>query len=118
MTCFCLSAQAYHDHDTGKKQLNQLMTFLDTKGGSLKDGVGSGKGDTAFKAVRAKREADEAGKYLVSKYGRNAHITFIDKEYRKGVHYFETLRLRRYKILESAFKARVEIWLRDEQKYG
>ena len=91
------------------------MTFLDTKG--VKDSVGGGKGDTAFKAVRAKREADEAGKHLAPQYEHNAHVTFIDKEYRKGVHYFETLRLRRYKILESAFKARVIIWLRDERKY-
>lgn len=42
------------------------MTFLDTKG--AKDSVGGGKGDTAFKAVRAKREADEAGKHLAPQY--------------------------------------------------
>ncbi len=68
----------------GKRQLNQLMTFLD-KGGS-KDSMG-GRSDNALRAVRAKREADDA-----------------DKEYRKAVHWLETLRLRRAKILESAYK--------------
>ncbi|KAI0085663.1 hypothetical protein BDY19DRAFT_964989 [Irpex rosettiformis] len=68
----------------GKRQLNQLITFLD-KGGN-KD-VLSGRSDNALRAVRAKREADEA-----------------DKEYRKAVHWLETLRLRRAKILESAYK--------------
>ncbi|KAL5495565.1 hypothetical protein ACEPAI_1028 [Sanghuangporus weigelae] len=72
----------------GKRQLNQLMTFLDNKGGSLKEGVTGGKGDTAVRSVRAKREADEA-----------------DKEYRKGIHWLETLRLRRSKILEGAFQS-------------
>ena len=41
----------------GKRQLNQLMTFLD-KGGNLKDGSRS---DNALRTVRAKREADDAG---------------------------------------------------------
>ncbi|KAI0651503.1 hypothetical protein C8Q79DRAFT_39833 [Trametes meyenii] len=68
----------------GKKQLNQLMTFLD-KGGNIKDG---GRSDNALRSVRAKREADEA-----------------DKEYRKAVHWLETLRIRRVKILESGFKS-------------
>ncbi|TFK93518.1 RhoGAP-domain-containing protein [Polyporus arcularius HHB13444] len=63
----------------GKRQLNQLMTFLD------RDGTRS---DNALRQVRAKREADEA-----------------DKEYRKGVHWLETLRLRRVKIIESGFKS-------------
>ncbi|KAF8898486.1 hypothetical protein BD779DRAFT_1430902 [Infundibulicybe gibba] len=70
----------------GKKQLNQLIGFLD-KGGSVKDGIG-GRGDQALRTVRAKREADEA-----------------DKEYRKGVHWLETLRLRRTKILEAGYKS-------------
>lgn len=43
----------------GKRQLNQLMTFLD-KGGNLKDG---GRSDNALRTVRAKREADDAGTY-------------------------------------------------------
>ncbi|RPD58368.1 RhoGAP-domain-containing protein [Lentinus tigrinus ALCF2SS1-6] len=63
----------------GKRQLNQLMTFLD------RDGTRS---DNALRQVRAKREADEA-----------------DKEYRKGVHWLETLRLRRVKSIESGFKS-------------
>jgi hypothetical protein len=68
----------------GKKQLNQLITFLDK--GVAKDGLG-GRSDNALRSVRAKREAEEA-----------------DKEYRKGVHWLETLRLRRIKTLESGYK--------------
>ena len=41
----------------GKKQLNQLMTFLD-KGGNIKE---TGRSNDALRTVRAKREADEAG---------------------------------------------------------
>ncbi|THH12879.1 hypothetical protein EW146_g7284 [Bondarzewia mesenterica] len=69
----------------GKRQLNQLITFLD-KSGNMKEGlVGRGQ-DNALRSVRAKREADEA-----------------DKEYRKGVHWLETLRLRRVKTLEAGY---------------
>lgn len=32
---------------------------------------------------------------------------FLDREYRKGVHWLETLRLRRTKILESGYKVRL-----------
>ena len=39
----------------GKKQLNQLMTFLD------RDRDREGRSDNALRQVRAKREADEAG---------------------------------------------------------
>ncbi|PPQ64732.1 hypothetical protein CVT26_002676 [Gymnopilus dilepis] len=59
----------------GKKQLNQLIGgFLD-KGGSVKDG---GRESQALRTVH--------------------------REYRKGVHWLETLRLRRTKILESGYK--------------
>ncbi|EMD41588.1 hypothetical protein CERSUDRAFT_110164 [Gelatoporia subvermispora B] len=75
----------------GKRQLNQLKTFLD-KGGNLKDG---GKSDNALRTVKAKREADEA-----------------DKEYRKGVHFLETLRLRRVKIMESGYNS-LESFIRE-----
>ncbi|KAF9015462.1 hypothetical protein BDQ17DRAFT_1341106 [Cyathus striatus] len=70
----------------GKKQLNQLIGFLD-KSGSVKDSLG-GRENQALRTVRAKRDADEA-----------------DREYRKGVHWLETLRLRRTKILESGYKS-------------
>ena len=43
----------------GKKQLNQLIGFLD-KGGSGKDGLGN-RENSALRTVRAKRDADEAG---------------------------------------------------------
>ncbi|KAF7978859.1 hypothetical protein HWV62_44331 [Athelia sp. TMB] len=68
----------------GKKQLNQLITFLDKSG--TKDGLSGRPDSSALRAVRSKREAEEA-----------------DKEYRKGVHWLETLRLRRTKILEAAY---------------
>lgn len=70
----------------GKKQLNQLIGFLD-KGGSVKDSLGA-RENQAVRTVRAKREAEEA-----------------DRDYRKGVHWLETLRLRRTKILESGYKS-------------
>ncbi|PCH33303.1 RhoGAP-domain-containing protein [Wolfiporia cocos MD-104 SS10] len=73
---------AFH---SGKRQLNQLMTFLD-KGGNTRELAG--RSDNALRSVRAKRDAEEA-----------------DKEYRKGVHWLETLRLRRIKILESGYKS-------------
>ena len=44
----------------GKRQLNQLKTFLDARGGTVKEGLG-GRSDGALKSVRAKREAEEAG---------------------------------------------------------
>ncbi|KDQ54847.1 hypothetical protein JAAARDRAFT_181517 [Jaapia argillacea MUCL 33604] len=69
----------------GKKQLNQLMTFLD-KANTGKDGLPSRP--DALRTVKAKREADEA-----------------DKEYRRAVHWLETLRLRRTKILEGGYKS-------------
>lgn len=69
----------------GKKQLNQLITFLD-KGGNVRETLGVRSENHSLRAVRTKREADEA-----------------DKEYRKGVHWLETLRLRRIKILDNAY---------------
>ncbi|KAF9807083.1 hypothetical protein IEO21_08394 [Rhodonia placenta] len=75
-----------------KKGLNQLMTLLD-KGGNMKDFAG--RSDNALRSVRAKREADEA-----------------NKEYRKGVHWLETLRLRRVKMLESGYNS-VESFVRE-----
>ncbi|EGO28450.1 hypothetical protein SERLADRAFT_445900 [Serpula lacrymans var. lacrymans S7.9] len=78
----------------GKKQLNQLITFLD-KSGTVKESLGGRSENTALRTVRAKREADEA-----------------DKEYRKGVHWLETLRLRRTKILEGAYKS-LEMFVHD-----
>jgi len=54
------------DINTGKKQLNQLIGFLD-KGG--KDGLGGGgRENQAFRTARAKREADEAGMCLKNLY--------------------------------------------------
>jgi hypothetical protein len=47
------------DCPTGKKQFNQLMGLLDK--GATKEVLGGRSGDGALRAVRAKREADEAG---------------------------------------------------------
>ncbi|TCD68833.1 hypothetical protein EIP91_009700 [Steccherinum ochraceum] len=76
----------------GKKHMNQLMTFLDKN--NVKDTL-SGRSDTALRSVRAKREADDA-----------------DKEYRKAVHWLETLRIRRVKLLESGYNS-VEMFVRE-----
>jgi hypothetical protein len=46
---------------SGKKQLNQLITFLD-KSGTVKESLGVRSENSALRAVRAKREADEAGR--------------------------------------------------------
>ena len=43
----------------GKRQLNQLIGFLD-KSGAVKDSLG-GRENPAFRTARAKREAEEAG---------------------------------------------------------
>ncbi|KAF8058244.1 hypothetical protein FPV67DRAFT_1565725 [Lyophyllum atratum] len=74
----------------GKKQLNQLIGFLDKK-----DTLGGGRENQALRTVRTKRESDEA-----------------DREYRKGVHWLETLRLRRTKILEAGYKS-LEMFVED-----
>ncbi|KAF7306583.1 Glucosamine 6-phosphate N-acetyltransferase [Mycena indigotica] len=82
------SSTAFSDlAQQGKKQLNQLRGLLE-KSGTVKESLGSGKETHALKAVRAKRELEEA-----------------DKDYRNGVHWLETLRLRRFKILESGFRS-------------
>ena len=52
-------------HYLGKKQLNSLMTFLDNKGGNVKDGITGTKGDVAVRTVKAKRDADEAGQRAI-----------------------------------------------------
>ncbi|KAF8225789.1 RhoGAP-domain-containing protein [Tricholoma matsutake] len=81
------SSTAFSDlANQGKRQLNQLIGFLD-KGNSV-NSLGGNRENQAFRTVRTKREADEA-----------------DKEYRKGVHWLETLRLRRTKILEGGYKS-------------
>ena len=81
-----------------------MIGFLD-KGGVVKDGLG-GRENQAFKTVRAKRDADEAGRHSLPSCSacRWVTIALLDKEYRKGVHWLETLRLRRTKILENGYK--------------
>lgn len=53
-----LSVSFVSEFSTGKKHMNQLMTFLDKN--NVKDTL-SGRSDTALRSVRAKREAEEAG---------------------------------------------------------
>jgi len=62
------------------------MGFLE-KSGTVKENFGGGRENHALRTVRAKRELDEA-----------------DKEYRKGIHWLETLRLRKVKTLEGGYK--------------
>ena len=58
--CFFLKKKSIESSPiAGKKQLNQLIGFLD-KGG-VKDGL-SGRENQALKTVRAKRDLDEAGR--------------------------------------------------------
>jgi len=45
--------------------LNQLITFLD-KSGTVKESLGVRSENSALRAVRAKREADEAGMWRVN----------------------------------------------------
>ncbi|KAF9650726.1 hypothetical protein BDM02DRAFT_3164672 [Thelephora ganbajun] len=71
----------------GKKQLNQLITFLD-KGGA-KEALRGGSDKDPLRSVRAKREADEAGKKYV--------------QYRNAVHWCETLRLNREKTMQAGY---------------
>jgi hypothetical protein len=47
----------------GKKQLNQLI-------GGVKEGLGGRPVDSGLRAVRAKREADDAGKFALYTYYR------------------------------------------------
>jgi len=61
----------------GKKQLNNLI-----------GDVLSLREHQALRTVRTKREADDA-----------------DKEYRQGIYWLETLRLRKIKILEAGYKS-------------
>ncbi|KAF9786030.1 RhoGAP-domain-containing protein [Thelephora terrestris] len=68
----------------GKKQLNQLITFLDK--GSAKEALRGGSDRDPLRSVRAKREADEA-----------------DVQYRNAVHWCETLRLNREKTIQAGY---------------
>ncbi|KAH7104511.1 RhoGAP-domain-containing protein [Auriculariales sp. MPI-PUGE-AT-0066] len=79
----------------GKKGLTQLKGFLDGKGSGAPANAPSARAETALRGVRAKRDADEA-----------------DQEYRKAIHWLETLRLNRVKILEGAYNS-LETFVRE-----
>ena len=82
--------------------MNQLITFLDKGGGR---DTSAGRSENTIRAVRVKREADEAGLLFSSEINPLTPTTLIpDKEYRKAVHWLETLRLRRVKTLENGYK--------------
>lgn len=85
-----------------------MTTFLE------KGAKDNGRSDNALRTVRAKREADEAGMYavcLIITYAERGPVLHsLDKEYRKGVHWLETLRLRRIKILESGYQVRIPLF--------
>ncbi|KAG8851346.1 hypothetical protein FRB96_009411 [Tulasnella sp. 330] len=73
----------------GKKALKGLLQD-GPRGGpvlnTMREGLGGDTRGHAMKGVKAKREADEA-----------------DKDYRKGVHWLETLRLRRANTIRSGY---------------
>jgi hypothetical protein len=84
----------------GKKQLNQLITLLDKEGGIR----GSNRNaDNALRSVRAKREAEDAGALIIPINPCFIAEPELDKDYRKAVHWLETLRIRRVKILEGGY---------------
>lgn len=66
----------------------------------LNDGKASGP-EMAARNVRAKREADEAGRIMASFQIHRINIKYLEREYRKGVHWLETLRIRKVKTLEG-----------------
>lgn len=70
----------------------------------MKESLGVRSENSALRAVRAKREADDAGKSCVGVRKLCEANFSTDREYRKGVHWLETLRLRRTKILASGYK--------------
>jgi hypothetical protein len=60
--------------------------------------------DMALRSTRAKREAEEAGKPPSTPMFLASLVEFfLDKDYRKAVHWLETLRIRRVKILEGGY---------------
>ena len=76
--------------DLAQQSKKAIKGFLQDGGptrnlNSMRDGFGD-RGSAALRGVKAKRDADEA-----------------DKEYRKGVHWLETLRLRRSTIIRSGY---------------
>ncbi|KAG9104592.1 hypothetical protein FRC06_001058 [Ceratobasidium sp. 370] len=82
----------------GKKGLNQLKSFLDSKrdgGGSLREG--SERGNTALRNVRAKREAEEAAVACRLISGGPP------QEYRQVVYKLETLRRWRGNVIRAGF---------------
>ena len=64
----------------GKRQLNQLIGFLD-KSGAVKDSLG--RENQAFRTARAKREAEEAGAKLL--FHAFLPIIMIPKKFRSGI---------------------------------
>lgn len=74
------------------------MTFLDK--GAVKE-LGTRSGGDALRSVRAKREAEEAGKLPLPTLLLS--LIVLDAIYRKSVHWLETLRIRREKIVEAGY---------------
>ena len=57
----------------------------------------------ALRSTRARREADEAGDvHDINHFTSSAELA-LDKDYRKAVHWLETLRIRRIKTLEGGY---------------
>lgn len=74
----------------------------------MKEGTGGAKADQALRVVRLKRECSEAGECRDSPHETRWHLAvhFADQEYRKAIHWLETLRIRRVKTLEAGYNVR------------
>ena len=57
----------------------------------------------ALRSTRAKREADDAGDVHTLIHFTSSTELGLDKDYRKAVHWLETLRIRRIKTLEGGY---------------
>jgi hypothetical protein len=101
MSCISLADGLRDIVGTGKRQLNQLMTFLD-KSNTMKDGAGGRSAEASLRVIRVKREMDDAGAWRAFKF-RTTRQRNVDQEYRKGVYRLETLRLRRVKTLQAGY---------------
>jgi len=84
------------------------MTFLDK--GTAKEALRGGLDKDPLRSVRAKREADEAGKESLFFLSHSATLFLADVQYRNAVHWCETLRLNREKTVQAGHHVCVCWW--------
>lgn len=90
-----------------------MITLLDKDSGNR---GGSRDAGTALRSTRAKREAEDAGEDITPTFSASSTELDSDKEYRKAVHWLETLRIRRVKILEGGYNVRHMPWYRSTSR--